>query len=239
MSDLDKLLESARRAKERIDSILLGAKVTDSGEARISATLLLTIAEQFAGIIHLVEGKFSNHAPIFVRSMLDELADLRNLVDDPNYLDQLRFEDARYNVQMVDDFKADPDVKNDPTTLATLKAARKKYQSIHDTLNSRGFKSQTANTKFRRAKLSRLYVSFRVFSSYTHGQLTNLIVRHAGDNALRYHDESIPANTAHFLTVAAAILCQAAVLAPHFTDIPEPEMMKAVNDIDADWKAAC
>jgi hypothetical protein len=62
--------------------------------------------------------------------MLDELADLRNLVDDPTYLDQLQFEDARNNVQMVNNFKSDPDVKNDPATLLALKEAVQKYQPI-------------------------------------------------------------------------------------------------------------
>ena len=114
MPKLDKILKAARHAKERIDAILLRANVQDSGEARVSATFLLTIAEQFAATVHLIEGEFSTHAPVLVRSMLDELADLRNLVDDPNYLDHLKFEDARSNVLMVDDFEADSDISSDP-----------------------------------------------------------------------------------------------------------------------------
>jgi hypothetical protein len=158
MSKLDKMLKAARRAKERIDAMLLPANVQDSGEARVSATFLLTIAEQFAAMVHLVEGKFSTHAPILVRSMLDELVDLRNLVDDPNYLDQLKFEDARSNVLMVDDFAADPDISSDPSTRMQLAEWRQKYQPIYDTLKSQGLKPQRATQKFLRAKVSSLYV---------------------------------------------------------------------------------
>jgi hypothetical protein len=74
-----KFLKLRAVQRRRIDALLLRANVQDSGEARVSATFLLTIAEQFAAMAYLVEGKFSTHAPILVRSMLDELADLRNL----------------------------------------------------------------------------------------------------------------------------------------------------------------
>jgi hypothetical protein len=238
MPKLDKTLKATRRAKERIDAILLRANVEDSGEARVSATFLLTIAEQFAAMVHLVEGKFSTHAPILVRSMLDELADLRNLVDDPNYLDQLKLEDARSNVLMVEDFAANPDISSDPSTRERLAEWRQKYQPICDTLKSQGLKPQRATEKFLRAKVSSLYVSFRLLSSYTHGQLTNLIARHAGDFELRYHEEPPAESTESLLTIALAILCQAANLAPKFTDVSAAEMTKAIDDIQADWTAA-
>ena len=154
MPKLDKILKAARRAKERIDALLLRARVQDSGEARVSATFLLTIAEQFAAMAYLVEGKFSTHAPILVRSMLDELADLRNLADDPNYLDQLKFEDARSNVLMVDDFAADPDISSDPSARAKLAQWRQEYQPICDTLKSQGLKPQRAMEKLLRSVVS-------------------------------------------------------------------------------------
>jgi hypothetical protein len=75
-------------------------------------------------------------------------------------------------------------------------------------------------------------------SSYTHGQLTNLITRHAGDFELRYHYEPPAENTESFLTIALAILCQAANLAPKFADVSTAEMTKAIDDIEADWTAA-
>jgi hypothetical protein len=238
MPEFDKMFKAARSAKERIDAMLLRANVQDSGEARVSATFLLTIAEQFAAVVHLVEGRFSHHAPILVRSMLDELADLRNLVDDPNYLDQLKFEDARSHILIVDDLMADADVSSDPSMVAKLAEWKQKYQPICDTLKSQGLKPRRATEKFRRAKVSSLYVSFRVLSSDAHGQLTNLIARHAGDWELRYHFEPPRKSTESLLTIALAILCQAANLSPKFTDVSAAEMMKAIDDIEADWTAA-
>ena len=89
MPDIPQLLAEADAAKLRLDGLLFRVNVQDSGEARVAATLCLTIAEQFAGVLHLVRGGFSSHAPILVRSMLEGLADLLNFSGRRRWVDQL------------------------------------------------------------------------------------------------------------------------------------------------------
>jgi hypothetical protein len=115
---MKKLLDVAHKTKQRFDQLLDRANVNDSGESRVSALYLLTISEQFAAALQLADNGFATHAPTLVRSMLDGFASLSNLVKDPNYLDQIRFEDARSKIAVFDEFSKDPNVQSNPETLA-------------------------------------------------------------------------------------------------------------------------
>lgn len=218
---------------------LFRLNVNDSGEARVAATLCLTIAEQFAGVLHLVRGGFSSHAPILVRSMLEGVADLLNLVHDANYLDQLHYENARNDALLFDGFMDDPEMKRDAKALATLRAWKAKAQPIRDEFHAKGFRPISAIEKFRRAKIQSTYVAYRTFSAFAHSGLTTLLARHADYRfELRYHDEAPPETTGSALTIAISILCNAFATLPRFTDISENELKQELDAIDAAWTAA-
>lgn len=51
MDDLPKMLDAAHEAKKLYDDLLSRANVLDSGEARISTSLCLTISEQYVAVI--------------------------------------------------------------------------------------------------------------------------------------------------------------------------------------------
>jgi len=163
MSDLPKKLAAAHEVKHLLDELLARAKVNDSGEARVSATLCLTIAEQFAAALCLIEGGFSSHAPIIVRSMLEALASLFNLVHDAKYLDQLRFDNARSDVILFDEYAADSEMKENKDAIAKLAEWKAKAQPVRDELAARGFRRQDVIEKFKKAKIFQCYVTYRVF----------------------------------------------------------------------------
>jgi hypothetical protein len=234
MPDIPKMLETAKGIKQRYDEILLRAQVTDSGEARVSASLCLTISEQFAGTVCLVENGFSSHAPTLVRPMLEGLANLINLVEDANYLDQIRFENARSDAIMFDEFAADPGIQEDKQAIATLASWREKAVPLRDELASKGFGEKTVPTKLRMAKISQTYVGYRVLCSVTHNQLSTLIARHAG-TFLHYHFEAPTSTTANFLTMAVTLLNHAFSLLSSFTNITEDDVKAALIETDARW----
>jgi hypothetical protein len=99
--------EAARAAATTIldsfEGMIGRANVVDSGEARIGACLTLTIFEQFHSALCLVDAGYASHAAGPIRSMLEGVADLMNLSKDPNYLDQLHYENARSNVALFND----------------------------------------------------------------------------------------------------------------------------------------
>ena len=238
MPDMTQMLAAAHAMKNEFEEIILRASVKDSGEARVSATLCLTIAEQFAATLHLIEGGYSTHAPILVRSMLEGLANLICLVDDPNYLNQIRLENARSNVILFNEYAADPDMQENKDALAILAEWRARDEPVRDELSARGFRKQDVIEKFKKANILQNYVAYRVFCSFAHNQLTTLIARHVGQFELRYHSDAPPALTASLLNVAASILCRAVVTVPKYTDIPEEKMRLAVDAADAAWTKA-
>jgi hypothetical protein len=154
MTNIPKMLEVSQSTKQRFDEMLLRANVHDSGEARVSASFLLTISEQYAAALHLIANGFPTHAPTLVRSMLDGFASLRNLVEDPNYLDQLKFEDAHSKIVVFDEFSRDPEIQNHQETLAKLVEWKDQCKPIYDALKSKGLRHEQILTTFKKAKIS-------------------------------------------------------------------------------------
>jgi Family of unknown function (DUF5677) len=235
MPDLPKMITAAHKAKERFDEMLLRANVQDSGEARVAATLCLTICEQFAAALHLVEGGFSTHAPIIARSMLEGLASLLNLVKDPNYLDQMRFENARADVILFEAYAADPEMQENKEAIATLTQRKDKAQPVRDALRAKGVKPKGVIEQFKQAGMFQNYVAYRVFCSFAHNQLTTLLSRHASNFELRYHHDAPAETIACILTVALSVLCRAIDTLPKFTDLVAAEVTRALDDADAAW----
>jgi hypothetical protein len=238
MADIPKMLAAAHNVKRLYDDVLIRANVQDSGEFRVSAILCLTIAEQFAAVLCLVESGYSSHAPILVRSMLEGLANLINLVNDANYLDQIRYENARDDVILFEEYAADPEMQKDKKAIATLASWKDKAKPVRDELASKGFQKQKIITKFKKANILENYVVYRVFCSFAHNQLTTLQARHAG-KFLHYHYEAPPAMTGSTLTVAASILSRAINMLPSFTDISASELKSVIDIANTNWTAAC
>lgn len=235
MPDIPKMLLASHEAKNSFDEILMAANVQDSGEARVSAHLYLTISEQFAAVLHLIEGGFSSHAPIVVRSMLEGLASLCNLISDPTYLDQMRFDNARSDVILFDEYAAAPSMQDDKEAIAKLTEWKDKAKPLLDELKAKGFQKQDVLEKFKKASMLENYVAYRVFCSFAHNQLTTLTARHAGKFELRYHEEAPPETTASVMAVALSIICRAFETLSKFTDLRGEDLARAIDEVDGKW----
>lgn len=237
MTELNELIDTAKVAKNQVDLMLLKAQVSDSGEARVASSLCLSIAEQFSATILLIEKQHSAQGAIIVRSMLEGLADLLNLEKDPEHLNQMRFENARYDVTLFNEFASDASIKGNLKMAATLAEWKAKALPIRDELQSKGFNRQAAEQKFKHAGIQSDYIAYRVFCSFAHNQLTTLISKHAGPNVLRYQDDLPSETVKSILTVALAILCKAVKTLPKFTDIKALEVTRMLEHIDEMWDA--
>lgn len=235
MLDISKMLLVSHKVKSSFDEILFTANVQESGEARISAHLYLTISEQFAAVLHLIEGGHSSHAPIIVRSMLEGLASLCNLVSDPAYLEQMKFDNARSDVILFTEYAANPSMQDDKEAIAKLRSWKDQAQPLLDELKTKGYKKQELIEKFKKANMLENYVAYRVFCSFAHNQLTTLNARHAGKFELRYHEEAPQETTASVMVVAISILCRAFETLSKFTDLHSDVLAKAISDADKVW----
>jgi hypothetical protein len=230
MPNIAAMLAAGREIKARLDELLLRANVQDAGEHRVAAVLCLTIAEQFAATLHLIEGGFSSHAPVMVRSMLEGQANLLNLVANPEYVDQLRYDNARADVVLFTEYAADPGMQDNVEAQETMARWRAAAQPVRDELEAQGYGKLDVPQRFRLAGI--------VFCSFAHNQLTTLLARHADRFELRYHAEAPAELTAGLLNIAISILCQAGGTASRFTDLPEAELQQVIDAADATWGAA-
>lgn len=236
MSDLAKMLPAAHKIKNTFDAIIIGANVRNSDEARVSAALCLTILEQYAAVLHLIECKLSSHAPIVVRTMLEGLVNLHNLVSDPTYLNQMKFDDAYNSSVFFEKFAHNPYVKDDKEYIASFAAWKADGQSLLADLKAKGLKKQLIFEKFENAKsLSNCNIAYHVLCAYAHNQLTALTSRHAGDSCMRYHDDAPVENIAYIIGIALEILWLAVETLPKYTDINEDELKLRVNNACEIW----
>lgn len=238
MPNIHAMLAAANDIKAQLDGLLLRGRVQDSGEHRVAATLCLTIAEQFAATLHLIEGGFSSHAPVMIRSMLEGHANLLNLVSDPAFVDQIRYDNARADVVLFTEYAADPEMQDDADAQETLARWKADAEPVRDELEAKGYGKLDVYQRFKRANILTTYVAYRVFCSFAHNQLTTLLARHADYFELRYHVEAPKELTASLLNVAVGILCQAVVTASHYTDLTDAELRQVIDAADATWSAA-
>lgn len=237
MPNIPVMLAAAHDIKAQLDVLLLRGRVQDSGEHRVAGTLCLTIAEQFAATLHLIEGGFSSHAPVMVRSMLEGYANLLNIVKDPSFVDQLRYDNARADVVLFTEYAADPEMQDNAEAQGTLAQWKAEAEPVRDQLEAEGYGKLDVYRRFRNANILSTYVAYRIFCSFAHNQLTTLLARHAHGFELRYHFEAPEALTAGLLNVALGILCQAVVTASHYTDLSDAELRQVIDAADAQWSA--
>lgn len=239
MPDLNKLTKAAHEVKAHYDEMLISASVNDSGEARISATLCLTISEQFAAVLCLIEGGFSTHAPVIQRSMLEGLASLLNLIKNPNYLDQMNFDSARDDIVLFKECNDDPDIQKNDAGFAALKVSKDKALAVVVELKAKGIMKQKIIDQFKQAGMTSNYIAYRILCSYAHNQLSTLLARHATSNfELRYHHQPPEESIESTLTCALSLLCRALETLPKFTNLVAADVMRVIDDVDAIWSKA-
>lgn len=237
MSDIDNMLSKGRKVKAVTDDLILSIRVADSGESRVATTICMTIAEQFAATLYMVEGGFSSHSPILVRSMLEGLADLTNLVSDASYLDQLRHDNAHNDAALYKDYADDPGMQNDIEAIESIVARKDVAISIRDELRSAGFKKLSVIEKFKLADIMPSYVAYRVFCSFAHNQLSTLLARHTGDFNINYHVEAPKEMTVGILDIAVSILMHALATLPKATNLTEADLERLTDEINEIWSA--
>ena len=150
----------------------------------------------------------------------------------------MRFENARNDVILFQEYANDPEMQKDSEAIAKLTEWKAKAEPIRESLHAKGYRTQSKLNKFKQANIFHDYVAYRVFCSFAHNQLTTLIARHAGNFELNYHSEGAPEMTASTLTVAVSILCQAIAALPKFTNVSAAELDQAVKIANEIWSKA-
>ncbi|MBW8364630.1 MAG: hypothetical protein K0M39_08750 [Rhizobium sp.] len=227
----------ARELINPFEVLIYRASVNDSGEARIAATLCLTIFEQFHATLCLIDNGFATHAPGPIRSMLEGLADLVNLTNQPAYLNQLHYENAAENIKLFREYAALPGQENEVTQ--KLEYWKQQAEQVKHELAEKVNKGLKTRDKLDKAGLIEQYVTYRVLCGFIHPNMTSLIARHADvQPILRYRDAAAPEVITMLLDITVELLGHAVQTLPRFTDLTVDDIETAVADAKQQWELA-
>jgi hypothetical protein len=220
--------------------VLLGrAKVADSGEARIGASLTLTIFEQFRSALCLIDGGLATHAAGPIRSMLEGVADLMNLSKSADYLDQLHYENARSNVTLYEEILK---LQNAPADMVeNVGKWRDIEKPIRNRLEKAGRKKIDLAQKLRGAGIGDAYVNYRILCAKVHTSITSLIARHAGRERiteLEYCRPAEPDVIGLLLMIAVDLLVRAGSELHNFSDLTKDEVNAVAEEARRVWGVA-
>jgi hypothetical protein len=234
MSKTDDIVGAAERVAATLEALLDKMEVRDSGEARLSACLFLTIGELYIAVLGVLRSRAQSHAPVLVRSMLEAFADLLNLVADSSYTDQMRFDNADQMLKTFGGFQEA--LKDDKDALKKLGEWIARERAILDETKAKGYKSLTISERFKRAELVEEYATgYRFFCSFSHSDINTLLARHADTKHLRFTD-ALPIETLKsVLSTSINIYGRAAQTLPMYTNISAEEVKAAVDRAEAIW----
>ena len=237
MSKPYEMISAAEKIGAIFEALLEKVEVQDSGEARISACLILTIAELYIAMLNVIQSRAQSHAPVLIRSMHEALVDLQNLVANSSYVDQMRFDNADQMLKTSDGFQEAPSLKDNKEALNTLAEWSARERKTYDELKAKGYKPLNVFDRFNRVGMAEEYVtSYRFFCSFSHSDLNTLIARHAGPGHLRFTDP-IPTETLKsVLSIAINIYGRAVQNLPKVTTVSDDSVRVAVDAVEAIWE---
>jgi hypothetical protein len=237
MPEVRALLAAASRISTITDEMVLRAQVNDTGEARVAACFYLSLAEQFSATLLLISSRCSSHAPPLLRSMLEGLVDLKNLVADPAYLDQIKLNDATEDLKTFESFANDPALLGDQETQTDLTLWRANGTRLRTELMQRGVRVRPLEQRLDPVELRSLYSAYRFLTGMSHSRLSNVIMRHAG-TVLQFRAPAPDDTIIGFLRIAVQMLGLGFEQVCHFTNIPANHVRRTLDEVSAIWNEA-
>lgn len=235
--DIKKAQHAAHTILEMYEGLIQQAhRRDDSDRVAYGCWLTLTTLEQFHAALCLIENGMASHAAGPVRSMLEGLADLVNLAHCEDYADQMRFDSAKENVTLFDEFGKSEHLEIEMTNVLAEWDARDR--PVRDELAQSGTitKKLHLEKKLARVELEGIYVAYRVFCGMVHPNLTSLKARHDGsDGASVYRVDAPPAMVLTLLRYAVDFLTRAINVLPAFSSITEDQTEEVTDKAVAIW----
>lgn len=239
MPNSEPLISAAEEINKSLEELLARARVKNAEGARVAACLCLTIAELYVAVIAVLRSRAPSHAPVLIRSMHEAHADLKNLVADDSYLNQMRFDNADQVLKTCEGFLQDPDLKDMEEVRKNMGKWQTIERGIYDDLYAKGFRPSKQWLKFKKAGMAEEYATaYRFLCSFTHSDLNTLTARHAGQDHLRFTAPLPPETLQSVLGLATSIYVSTIDTLPVYTQLTDEEVKSANEAADAIWQKA-
>ncbi|KGC40435.1 DUF5677 domain-containing protein [Burkholderia pseudomallei] len=227
-----RLVLAGCEANRAFEEILVRMEMNDTTQARAAAMLVASIAEMANAAMLLMGMPLQSHALVLLRSMLEALVDLKCLIMDDGYLDQLEFDDALQLVRVFRDFAAVPGFMDDEERRQQLGEMRAQTEARYEALRP-GRAEISTRDLFARAGMAGDYVAYRTYCSYTHNKLFALRGRH-GARGRVLMGESMPVDMQRSaVTNAVSMYARALEVVPAFTtNVTADEVRETIRQVD-------
>jgi Family of unknown function (DUF5677) len=141
--------------------------------------------------------------------MLESFAHLMIIMRQPEYIQQLKFEDATNQVVMYRALQENYNPTAPPQySLEDIVGWIRFYDGVIAESKTKGCKRQTIKDKLTQAGYSRLYQLYQILCSHTHSQLATLFERHGQGPLFHYkRPDDTEGMVRSCLDVAVNILC--------------------------------
>ncbi|WP_157382659.1 DUF5677 domain-containing protein [Burkholderia ubonensis] len=238
MPDLAKAQQAAKSILEIYEGLIMQAHRRDNSErTTFGSWLTLTILEQFHAALCLVDNGLESHAAGPIRSMLESAADLLNLAHCERYVDQMKYDSARENVVLFEEFGKSKSLSQEMRdTLARWDA---RDRPVRDQLADAVPRKLHLERKLKRVELGEVYVAYRVLCGMVHPNLTSLNARHRGsDGIAAYRAETPPEMTMMLYRLAVDLATRAVNTLPTFSNTGIDEVDAATEKAVAIWHDA-
>jgi Family of unknown function (DUF5677) len=176
----DRADEIVQAVHELIDS--LHPPRTPPDRPRVG--LFLTIAEQFEAALQLAKAGAGTHSAVHVRSMLEALATMNMLGIDPDYIDQIRYNQLKGQKKFFKDLLSNHDLP--VADRASLQTQLDECTVAFDELHRRGLRPKQITETFSDAGLAHFVSAYTMLCSFSHNDLSILAMRHQGDEGMTY-----------------------------------------------------
>jgi len=228
-----RLVMAGAEANEVFGRLVAKMEIDDLESARAAGMLVASIAEMMSAVLLLMGSPVQSHAPVLLRSMIEALVDLKCLVADERYLEQLEFNDLHQLVRVFRDFADDPRFMADENRAQQIAGMRARIEPRYEELRP-GKAPIDAATRFRRAGMAGDYVAYRTYCTWSHNQLFALQGRHRPRGTIEM-GAAMPQDTQRsVLTNAVSFYARALEVVPNFaTNIEADEVREAINIVDA------
>lgn len=179
-----RLVLAGAEANEQFEAILARMEMDNTTRNRAAGMLVASIAEMANAAMLLMGTPVQSHAPVLLRSMLEALVDLKCLLADDDYFDQLEFNDALQLVRVFRDFADAPGFMDSEERREQLAEMRAQTEARFEALRE-GRAEVSTRDLFARAGMAGDYVAYRTYCSWTHNKLFALRGRHGAHGIVR------------------------------------------------------
>lgn len=227
-----RLVLAGAEANEQFEAILARMEMDNTARNRAAGMLVASIAEMANAAMLLMGTPVQSHAPVLLRSMLEALVDLKCLLADDDYLDQLEFNDALQLVRVFRDFADAPGFMDSEERREQHAEMRAQTEARFEALRE-GRTEVSTRDLFARAGMAGDYVAYRTYCSWTHNKLFALRGRHGAHGIVRMGQPMPVDMQRSVVTNCVSIYARALQLLPDCTtNVTADEVREVIDAVD-------